>query len=45
MGLPGEGKRVKVTRTPDSEPIQIPEREPEQAPAETPEREPVKVGE
>lgn len=44
MGLPGEGKRVRVVRTPErSEPVPEPVKPVRETPAEQPDREPVKV--
>lgn len=38
MGLPGTGKRIRVVRTPVTEPIEVPEHAPVEAP-----KEPVRV--
>ena len=45
MGLPGEGRPVRVVRERDPEPVTIPEREPEpvREPVPAEPREPVKV--
>lgn len=43
MGLPGEGKRIRVTRTPQREPVTMPEPEPVRETEPVEPREPVRV--
>ena len=45
MGLPGKGRRVRVVRSPEHEPVTVPEPavEPVREPEVAPDREPVKV--